>query len=60
MNQLINPARSCPECGRREYVFRGRKKVPAEAGQPACIETKYLCKGCGHSWRERVAAQETG
>lgn len=33
MDQLVNPAQCCPECGSKEYVFRGRKKVPAEAGQ---------------------------
>ncbi len=60
MDQFVNPAHRCPECGRREYVFRGRKKVPAAAGQPAAIETKYLCKACGHAWRERVTVKEAG
>ncbi len=43
MDQLVNPARCCPECSSREYVFRGRKKLSAEADQPAAIETKYAC-----------------
>jgi DNA-directed RNA polymerase subunit M/transcription elongation factor TFIIS len=60
MEAFVNPARHCPECSSREYLFRSRKKVPAEAGQPAAIETKYLCKACGHAWRERVAVKEAG
>jgi DNA-directed RNA polymerase subunit RPC12/RpoP len=60
MDQLVNPARRCPECGSREYLFRGRKKVVAEGGQPAAVETKYRCKGCGHEWREQVAVKEAG
>ena len=54
MDQLVNPARRCPECGSREYLFRGRKKVVAEGGQPAAVETKYRCKGCGKEWKEKV------
>jgi DNA-directed RNA polymerase subunit M/transcription elongation factor TFIIS len=57
MEQFVNPARGCPECGSREYVFRGRKKVAAEAGQPAAIETKYMCKACGHEWKVRMPAK---
>jgi DNA-directed RNA polymerase subunit M/transcription elongation factor TFIIS len=60
MDQLVNPARCCPKCGSREYVFRGRKKVAAEAGLPAAVETKYACKACGHSWKERVPVKEVG
>jgi DNA-directed RNA polymerase subunit M/transcription elongation factor TFIIS len=60
MNEFVNPARRCPECGSKEYVFRGRKRVAADAGRPASIETKYLCKACGHAWREKVAATEAG
>lgn len=60
MDQLVNPARCCPECGSREYVFRGRKKIPAEAEQPAAIETKYACRECGHTWKERVPVKEAG
>lgn len=59
MDQLVNPARRCPECGSREYLFRGRKKI-VEGGQPAALETKYRCKGCGHEWRERAAVKEAG
>jgi DNA-directed RNA polymerase subunit RPC12/RpoP len=47
MDQLVNPYRCCPECSSREYVFRGRKKLTADQGQPAAIETKYMCKECG-------------
>jgi hypothetical protein len=47
MEQFVNPAQCCPECGSREYAFRGRKKITAEADQPAAVETKYMCKACG-------------
>ena len=60
MDQLVNPARCCPECGSREYVFRGRKKLPAGAEQPAAVETKYRCRACGKEWKERVAVKEAG
>jgi hypothetical protein len=33
-----------------------RPKIAAEPGPPAAIETKYMCKECGHAWKERVAA----
>lgn len=58
MDQLVNPARCCPKCGSSEYVFRGRKKVTAEAGKgrAAAVETKYRCRACGKEWRERVQA----
>jgi DNA-directed RNA polymerase subunit M/transcription elongation factor TFIIS len=55
MEQFVNPARCCPECSSKQYVFRGRKKIAAEADQPAAVETRYMCKECGHAWRERVA-----
>jgi hypothetical protein len=54
MEQLVNPGRCCPECGSREYVFRGRKQVAPAQGQPGTIETKYRCKGCGKEWRVRM------
>jgi DNA-directed RNA polymerase subunit M/transcription elongation factor TFIIS len=60
MEALINPARCCPECGSRDYVFRGRKSVPADAGKPPAVETKYLCRSCGHAWKERVPVKEAG
>jgi DNA-directed RNA polymerase subunit M/transcription elongation factor TFIIS len=60
MDQLVNPARRCPECGSQEYAFRGRKKIAAEQGQPAAVETKYRCKACGKEWREKVPAEEAG
>ncbi len=60
MDQLVNPARCCPECGSKQYAFRSRKKVPAGAGKQAAMETRYKCKECGHEWRERVAVKEAG
>jgi transposase-like protein len=48
--------RTCPACGSTDYVFRGRKKVPAEQGQPAAVETKYRCRACGKEWKVRVVA----
>jgi hypothetical protein len=60
MDQLVNPARCCPKCGSREYVFRGRKKLPTEAEQPAAVEAKYACKVCRHGWKERVLVKEAG
>jgi DNA-directed RNA polymerase subunit M/transcription elongation factor TFIIS len=46
--------RTCPECASKEYVFRGRKKIAAEVDQAAAVETKYMCKSCGHEWKVRV------
>jgi DNA-directed RNA polymerase subunit M/transcription elongation factor TFIIS len=60
MHQLVNPARRCPECGSQKYAFRGRKKIAAEEGQPAAVETKYRCKACGKEWKERVPVKEAG
>jgi transposase-like protein len=48
--------RNCPACGSTEYVFRGRKKVAAEHGQPPAVETKYRCKACGKEWKVRAVA----
>jgi DNA-directed RNA polymerase subunit M/transcription elongation factor TFIIS len=55
MEGIINPARCCPECGSKDYVFRGRKIIVAEKDQPAAVETKYACRACGHTWREWVS-----
>ena len=55
MDQLVNLGRCCPKCESRDYVFRNRKTIPAEAGQPEAVETKFRCRGCGHEWKERVA-----
>jgi DNA-directed RNA polymerase subunit M/transcription elongation factor TFIIS len=60
MDQFINPARCCPKCTSKEYVFRGRKKLPANADLPAAFETKYACKTCGHTWKEKVPRKEAG
>jgi hypothetical protein len=59
MDQVGNPARCCPKCKCQEYVFRGRKQIPAEPEQPAG-GTKYACKACGHAWKERVPVKEAG
>jgi DNA-directed RNA polymerase subunit M/transcription elongation factor TFIIS len=57
MQQFVNPARSCPACGSREYVFRGRKMVVADADQPAAVETKYHCRACGKEWKVCMPAK---
>jgi DNA-directed RNA polymerase subunit M/transcription elongation factor TFIIS len=54
MEQFVNAARCCPECSSKQYVFRGRKKITAATDQPAAVETKRMCKECGHAWKERV------
>jgi len=54
------PSRCCPECSRRKYVFPWRKKVPAEAEQPAVVETKYRSRTCGHACGDLVTAKEAG
>jgi hypothetical protein len=54
MSPFVNPARCCPECSSKDYVFRGRKKLAAEAERPPAVETKYICRACGHAWKERV------
>jgi hypothetical protein len=52
MEQQIS-SRACPKCGSGNYLFRGRKHIPAdlEKAQQAAIETKYCCKACSHEWR---------
>jgi hypothetical protein len=57
MSPFVNPARCCPECGGKDYVFRGRKKIAAEEEKPAATLTKYMCRDCGHAWQERVEAK---
>jgi len=47
-------ANSCPKCGSGDYLFRGRKKIPAEKDQAEAVETKYRCKACGNDWKVRV------
>jgi DNA-directed RNA polymerase subunit RPC12/RpoP len=58
MDQLVNPARRCPQCGSSDYTFRGRKKIPEENGQQAAVETKYRCKACGKEWKETARMKE--
>jgi DNA-directed RNA polymerase subunit RPC12/RpoP len=57
MEQKATGPKKCPECGSDQYMFRGRRKIPvdAEEGQAVTVETKYLCKTCGHQWKMRVA-----
>ena len=40
-----------PECGNRDYMLRGRKKIDADADKKAAPKTKYQCQACGHAWR---------
>lgn len=49
--------RTCPECGGRDYVFRGRKKVKPQPGEKEpVLETKYHCRACGCEWKVRSEA----
>jgi len=54
MDQNQTAKRTCPACGSGDYVFRGRKKIPAEPGQEESMETKYRCKACEHEWKVRA------
>jgi len=36
------------------------EELPAEAEQPAAVETKYRCRACGKEWKERVVVKEAG
>ena len=44
---------TCEKCGKRDYQFRGRKKIEAKDGKPEAWETSYRCKACGHRWKVR-------
>jgi hypothetical protein len=57
MSPFVNPVRCCPECGSKEYVFRGRRTIPAEEGKAAAAQTEYLCRDCGHEGRRRGKRQ---
>ena len=46
--------KTCPKCGKSEYLFRSRKTIEPAAGQEAAIETKYRCKVCEEVWKVRV------
>ena len=48
--------RVCPECGSKEYFFRARRNIAANAekGVQAAVETKYQCRTCEHEWKERL------
>ena len=50
--------RSCPACKSEKYLFRGRKPIPAQNGQPEAMDTKYRCKACEHIWTERVPIKQ--
>ena len=56
MDQQIN-GRACPACGSTDYLFRMRKKIPAnpETGEPGHCEVKRKCKACGKEWKEKEA-----
>ena len=45
------PSQTCPACGKQDYLFRGRKKIPSEAGKDEAMVTKYRCKACEMSGR---------
>lgn len=47
--------RACPACGSTDYLFRNRKKLPAnpETGEPEQWETKRRCTACGKEWKEK-------
>jgi hypothetical protein len=53
--------RACPECSKKDNVFRGRKIVAnLEKGEPEQWETKRACRLAdtsgrnGSRWRKRV------
>src|SRR5262249_42933346 len=50
MEQPSTPARACPACGGGDYLFRGRKQLPADeaAGRPAATESQDRCRAGGH------------
>jgi transposase-like protein len=48
------PGRTCPACGSSDYLFRSRRKIEAEKGEPEVVETKYRCRACGKDWQEKV------
>jgi DNA-directed RNA polymerase subunit M/transcription elongation factor TFIIS len=53
--------RDCPKCSSTDYVFRGRKKLPPEPGQAnGPVETKYTCRKCGHTWKDRTPGMAAG
>ena len=62
MDQSLSAAKSCPECGSTDYVFRSRKKVPAnpEKGEGEAFETKSRCKACNHEWWVRTPVTGKG
>ena len=51
---MDTPARSCPECGSTNYVFRSRKQIEATAEQGPMLETRYRCRGCEKEWKEKA------
>jgi hypothetical protein len=55
MVQPFVPTTKCPKCGKSDYKFRGRNKVPAkpESGEPEQWDRKYRCGVCEHEWREK-------
>jgi hypothetical protein len=53
MVQPFVPSKKCPQCGKSEYQFRGRKKIAADqaTSQPEQWDTKFRCRACNHEWR---------
>ena len=47
--------KTCPKCGRSEYLFRNGKTIVAAEGHEAAVETKYRCKVCEEVWKVRIA-----
>ena len=47
MDEMQTAKRICLECGSEKYLFRGRKKIPAENGQAEAMGTRYR-KKCEH------------
>jgi DNA-directed RNA polymerase subunit M/transcription elongation factor TFIIS len=56
-NQTIR--QTCPACGSRDYLFRGRKIISSKPGQEETMETKYRCKACEHVWSVQRPGKET-
>ena len=52
----LTAKKRCPKCHSDQYLFRGRKTIPAKGSEPRAIETKFRCKACGHVWTLKVAA----
>lgn len=54
MTPSERPARCCPKCEHKGYVFRTRKNVEVPDGK--FVETKHRGRSCSHEWWERIPA----